>query len=590
MPGSFGAAPSLSAPLQQALDAAIATHRAGDPATAEGSYRHILDQVPAHAETRHLLAVARLQQGDAADADQQARQAIDTARQQGLASLLAKACNTRGNILAAVGQSAAALDLFAAAEQADPSFADGAFNQGTLLLSMDRLDDAITVFHRLLSRTPNHAGAVNNLGAALVKAGRAADAVAHYETALQSGGDRLLLGVNLASAQEMANRLSDAEASLAALEPLLAGQPLPATALMVRSRVARRRGNLSQALDDSNAALAHPLGDSDRIEALFNKGLILDQQQQACAAFAAFAEGNALVARQPIARQCDGAAYRRDIEKTRQWFTPTRLDSLSRRGERSQHGENVVFFVGFPRSGTTLMEQVLEAHPRLVTTMEDSPLERIRARLGMAYPDVVDRLDGQAGDRLRKAFFEAAEAVTDPLGERLVVDKLPLNIVNLGLAQALFPRARVLLALRDPRDCVLSCFMQNFRPNPAMVNFLTLESSAETYAQVMGLWLEQRDHLSLRHHTYRYEDLVGDFSPTVSAVLDFLGVGWDPAVEKYREKAQSREITTPSYRDVTAPLFTRAIGRWQLYAQDMAPVLPILQPFVDAFGYGADSI
>lgn len=585
MTASMTAPAPLSPDVQAAFEQAVVTHRSGHPDRAEGVYRQVLEQVPAHAEARHLLAIARLQRGDVVQADQQAQQALADAHQQGNQALVAKACNTRGNILAALGKSETALQLFAAAEQADPTFADGAFNLGTVLLSLDRLDEAISAFQRLLARHPGHQGAVNNLGATLIKAGRVAEAADLYRAALDAGGPMQTLGLNLASALEMANQLEAASAALEEIAAGLDGADLPPQLLLVRSRVARRKGALEQAARDVAAALQHPLEPADRIEALFTQGLILDQQNQPAGAFAAFAEGNALVAAQPTSQRQDGAGYRRDLATARQWFTPQRLQTMADRAKRRSEGENVVFFVGFPRSGTTLMEQVLEAHPRLVTTMESSPLELVHRRLGRAYPEVVERLDGQAGERLRKAFFAAAEEVVGPLGDQIMVDKMPLNITLLGLAQALFPRARVLVALRDPRDSVLSCFMQNFRPNPAMVNFLDLEQTAQTYAAVMGMWQDQQPHLGLRCHSYRYEDLVEQFTPTVEAVLDFLGVDWDAAVEHYREKAQARQINTPSYRDVTAPLFTRAMGRWQAYQAQLAPVLPILEPFVEAFGY-----
>lgn len=586
--------PSLPDALQTAFDQAVSTHRGGDPVQALATYRQVLDVVPTHAEARYLLAVALFQTGKQDEAEEEARQTVVEARTARAPGLMARALNLQGNILAAKGAPQKALDAFLAAENANPTAIDGAFNAATILVSLNRPDEAVPLLKRVLHHVPHHVGALNNLGAALVKAGCYEEAATHYARALDAvraqGGDGTDLGINLASALELVNRVDEAVAALIDVENHCAqsGQPVPPTVLVVRSRLRRRQGDLDGAIADCQAALGQSLSPVDRIEVLFSLGLAEDQRQHAGEAFDAFRKGNALVAEQPAARQYDQGAYLRKVERTRSWFTPHRMAMLGRWGDLSTHGENVVFFVGFPRSGTTLMEQVLEAHPKLVTTMEASPLMRVRERLGMSYPDMVDRLNGQAGDRLRKAFFEAVGEVVGSLGERTVVDKLPLNIINLGLAQALFPKARVLVALRDPRDCVLSCFMQNFRPNEAMINFLDLQQAAQTYAAVMSLFQEQRAMLSMPLHTYRYEDLITDFTPTVEAVLDFLGVGWDPAVEQYREKAQQRTIVTPSYRDVTAPLFTRAMERWRQYADQLAPVLPTLAPFAEAFGYARD--
>ena len=160
--------------------------------------------------------------------------------------------------------------------------------------------------------------------------------------------------------------------------------------------------------------------------------------------------------------------------------------------------------------------------------------------------------------------------------------------MNLGLANCLFPGARVLVALRDPRDTCLSCFMQRFQFSDAMVNFFELERTAKTYAAVMELWLQYRDTLSLTWHEYRYEDLVEDFGGTLREVLDFIGLPWHEDVMAYGERAEDQVITTPSYRQVTREIDTRAAGRWRRYQKELAPILPVLQPLVRAFGYPED--
>ena len=168
------------------------------------------------------------------------------------------------------------------------------------------------------------------------------------------------------------------------------------------------------------------------------------------------------------------------------------------------------------------------------------------------------------------------------------MDKLPLNIVDLGLANALFPQARVLVALRDPRDVCLSCFMQYFLLNDAMVNFLDLGQTARTYRAVMALWLHYRECLTLPYLEYRYEDLIEDFDGVVRQVLDFIGAGWHDDVALYREKALGEAINTPSYRNVTDALYRRSVGRWRAYREQLAPVLDELKPFAARFGYPED--
>ena len=181
-----------------------------------------------------------------------------------------------------------------------------------------------------------------------------------------------------------------------------------------------------------------------------------------------------------------------------------------------------------------------------------------------------------------------AAAVTGGLAGRRVVDKLPLNLVDAGLISLLFPDARIIVALRDPRDAVLSCFMQDFRLNDAMAAFLGRASTAGLYHAVMSLWLHYRTVLALPWMEYRYEDLVADFEGTVRDLLSFVGEPWDPVVLRYREAIPGRAISTPSYAAVTSPIHGQAVERWRRYADWLAPEAAVLAPYVAAFGYPQD--
>jgi hypothetical protein len=235
-----------------------------------------------------------------------------------------------------------------------------------------------------------------------------------------------------------------------------------------------------------------------------------------------------------------------------------------------------------------LLEQVLKAHPKLITTDERSPLSavirEIRSYPG-GYPRALDQMSTEDLIRLRQYFREFCWTNFPDLQGKQLVDKLPLNIVHLGLAKSLFPKARILVALRDPRDACLSCFMQKFEINHAMANFLDLRTTALAYSAVMGLWLQYRAHFDGAWLEYRYENLVDSFDETVTGVLNFIGAGWHEDIQGYRQAAKQRVVTTPSYRDVTAPVNDSALARWRRYEQFVAPILPSLEPFIEAFGY-----
>lgn len=578
--------PSLPVALRLAYRQATGLHQSGQAASAEGVYRRLLDRFPDHAEARFLLAMARLQQGDRAEALALFESVIAALQGAQAPELLAQALVGLGNLLAVEGRFAEALAAFEQAEQADPSNPDGAYNQGRLRVAQRDYLQARQDFQRVLALEPGHRQAIDAFGALLIKQSAYQQAIDHYQAALGHGVPLVAVVGNLASAYEMVGQADHAAAVLDQVVRSHGAEALTSTAHLVRSRVARRKKELQQAVLSAQRALDLADDDNQRCAAFFALGLGLDLQGDPRAAFAAFEQANRLAKAACDAQQMGRRIFRDQVSQARQMASPQALAALAPPAEEAKEGEALVFFVGFPRSGTTLMEQILEAHPRLATTMEASPLNPLVQTLGSRYPRCLPQLAQSDRAALRDLFWTTAQAVVGPLEGRMLVDKMPMNLAHLALIQRLFPAARVLVALRDPRDVVLSCYMQNFAPNVATVAFQELTSSAETYDEVMGLWLAQRDHLGLASMVYRYEDLIAAPTDTVRQVLDFLGVGWDPAVEHYREKAEKRAISTPSYRDVTAPLFTRAMGRWQAYRPYLEPVLPVLAPYVEAFGYG----
>ena len=250
------------------------------------------------------------------------------------------------------------------------------------------------------------------------------------------------------------------------------------------------------------------------------------------------------------------------------------------------------FLVGFPRSGTTMTEQILAAHSGICTTDEQPYMEHVRmewARIIGANPDLgwmADQLDVKTILQLRKFYREKVEAdQQSPIGSKMVIDKLPLNIMNIGLINLVFPEAKIIVALRDPRDSCLSCFMQDFKLNSAMIHFLALDRSVNFYTQVMGAWLHFRDIISLSHITVRYEDTVQNLEFEAKRLIEYLGLDWEPGILQFHQHAKERVIATPSYAAVIEPVHTGAIGRWKNYSNQFAPLVPKLEPFLQEFEY-----
>jgi Flp pilus assembly protein TadD, contains TPR repeats len=248
-----------------------------------------------------------------------------------------------------------------------------------------------------------------------------------------------------------------------------------------------------------------------------------------------------------------------------------------------------VFIVGFPRSGTTMLEQMLDAHPGYASMDERATLQRCIEHMekrGFEYPHGLDRLDAAAADDLRAVYWtEVAKVITLAPGQQLV-DKNPLNMLRLPMILRLFPNAKIILALRHPCDVLLSCYMQNFRSPAFMVLCSSLERLAKSYTNAMRFWIHHQALLAPDTLILRYEDTVGDFPAQVDRIGTFLGIEDRDFLAQFSQHAARKGyISTPSYSQVVEPVNTRAVGRWQPYARWLAPALPILQPVADHWRY-----
>lgn len=250
------------------------------------------------------------------------------------------------------------------------------------------------------------------------------------------------------------------------------------------------------------------------------------------------------------------------------------------------------FLMGFLRSGTTLSEQVIGSHPHLLATDESSVIHEMSQAL--------ENMTGIFGDsakalsmltvaqikQLRQFYWQRMhEEYGDEVMRKQLVDKNALHTIDLGLISVVFPEAKILFALRDPRDVCLSCFMQPFSPAPATANLTSLPNIARQYAAVMDFWLAASKHMQPDYLELRYEDTVNDFETTFRRVFAFLQVDWHSNALKFHERAQNRYISTPSFSAVSQPLYQSAVNRWMNYRNHFGPASAQLHPFIEAFGY-----
>jgi tetratricopeptide (TPR) repeat protein len=249
-----------------------------------------------------------------------------------------------------------------------------------------------------------------------------------------------------------------------------------------------------------------------------------------------------------------------------------------------------VFLVGFPRSGTTLLDQVLDSHPSIVVLEERPLVAGMIARIknaGYRYPEDLCRLDNEILESLRVGYLNDRDSYISVPESCVFVDKMPLNIVHAALIRRVFPNARFILSLRDPCDVCLSCFMQSFELNDWMAVFTDIEATARLYDGVFSLWRGTVEKLRIDHHVVRYEDLIADLRSTASATMAYLGLEWDDRMAAFHEHAKRRgHLATPSHSQVTQPVYGHAVGRWRRYGAAMDDVADRLKPSRQAMGYG----
>jgi tetratricopeptide (TPR) repeat protein len=269
------------------------------------------------------------------------------------------------------------------------------------------------------------------------------------------------------------------------------------------------------------------------------------------------------------------------------WMRPDQCDFQSTPADAAIPAP--VFIVGFPRSGTTMLEQMLDAHPSYASMDEriiiQQCVERMEAK-GFEYPYQLDRLDEADLTELRSLYWAEADKVVKRSAGQVLVDKNPLNMLRLPMIRRLFPTARVILALRHPCDVILSCYMQTFRSPAFMVLCSTLERLSKTYVNAMRFWIHHQPLLCPDPLLLRYEETVTDFPAQVERIADYLGIEDRTPLATFAEHAARKGyISTPSYSQVIEPVNTRAIARWHPYRRYFEPVFPILQPIADHWGY-----
>lgn len=401
--------------------------------------------------------------------------------------------------------------------------------------------------------------------------------------------------VSLADWNERERRLDDAMENI---EACLAVHPGDEQARYFRAFLWYRQGRQAEAEAALRDLIQGGLHDSNvKISSRHLLGVVLDELGRYAEGMQWLGDAKAQLRqtrdRSPLEREYERAdSQRRKLVAS---LARPMIDSW-RRGMPSAPAQPwLALLGGHPRSGTTLLEQVLGAHPDVLAFDESEAfVNEIGNQLApvlSSKPLTAEALDAVDVTRLgmmrRRYLTSLLREVEGERGTRMLVDKNPSATSSLHLFLRVFRELKVIVAVRDPRDTVISCYFQNLALTSANVNFLSLERTARHYTDMMDIWLRLRDLGGFDWMETRYEDMVADLEAEGRRVTEFLGLKWHSGQAAFQEAARKKFVFAPTYSDVTKPIYKRAVKRWEHYAEALAPIQQRLAPYCKALGYEA---
>ena len=484
-------------------------------------------------------------------------------------------------------------------------------NLGNSFAARGEWPQAVDAFSRATALNPNQPAILSNAGAALLHANRPQEAIAAFEAARRLGNASFAVEFALGRTYVAEKRFAEAEAPLQrayAVEPKNRDAVFHYGAVLDRNNktdqlaalldealangldkkslsylwavLARRRGQLREAYE--LLLQSEPAGD-DPIAWYHLRAKLADALGRPAEAFAAAADMNRAAFDAEVAAdrreewQREAAAYRREQHDLARAITPEWASGLPVLYEPAPR--KLSFLVGFPRSGTTLLDTFLLGHPQIMVLEEEQLVGR--AARGAKVYDLPNKSRRWVKET-RALYLRLLSQSTGASFNGLVVDKFPLDMAAAPLIHAMFPDAPIIFMQRHPCDVVLSGFMQAF----GVVNFGTIEDAADYYDAMMSVWTNSKNALPLITHTVVYENLVDDPEGTLRPLVDFLGMEWDDHILDHQTTARGRgTIATPSYDQVTEPISRAPRGRWKQYQKQMEPVLPLLLSWAERLGY-----
>lgn len=469
---------------------------------------------------------------------------------------------TLGNIQSSQGLASDAVPNYQEALKLAPDRADISNTLGFALYSLGKLNEAVDCYQLALKNKPDFPAAYDNLGRALMMLGKINEAVSCFQEALRLNPAYIHAASCIVSAYELGG---DHQKAGEHLIPLIEKHPYDPAVAMAFVRLGKYLGRGQEALELAEKVLQQKnLGSLDKRQLHFSSGKLYDAMNAYDKAFAHYQSANAIQA--PF---YDAAKHASDIDTLISTFS---ADLLQRLPRASHISERPIFVLGMPRSGTSLVEQILASHPQVFGAGELSDMSRISARMvamldpKAGFPRCIHKLTESYANTLAQDYLRVINAKSADAAR--VTDKMPHNFLYLGLIALLFPKARVIHCMRNPLDTCLSIYFQYFSASHTYSYDLAhIGSHYREYERLMAHW---RQVLDISMLEVRYEDVVTHPDEMIRKLVDFSGLEWDPVCLRFYES--KRLVSTASYDQVRQPLHPKSINRWKHYEQFLGPL------------------
>jgi len=448
-----------------------------------------------------------------------------------------------------------ALRAYRKALYINPNSVDAYLNVGIILTGQGKLEEAIEAYEKAISIKPSCAEAYNNMGVVFYRQDKLTPALNAYDYALSIKPDYADAWLNGAEALEKWNKIRELGLWLErALQKL---EEIPADILLLRANFFLRNKDIPEATKLVSSIDVEAVSVDRKRDFFALQAKCFEFSNNFDAAYDCFSRINLLAKKTDGYLKCNPEKYFDEIKLTLKRLNTEKIQNPTLNPLDVDDFEPI-FLVGFPRSGTTLLDTILRSHTCIEVVEEQPAL--IAAKISIkksGYADIVNTV------LPRQIILQAKESYQAEFEKHIVsrnpsfvcIDKLPLNILDVPLIHKLYPKSKFILSLRHPMDAILSCWMQSFEMNAAMANMVDLDRTVEFYCTAMAIFQKCRTEYNLNVHTVRYEDLIEDPKYEAEVLLQFLGLDWEAQMENFQRTAIERgRIHTPSYSQVVQPI------------------------------------